>query len=102
MAYTNVTTPELPLYDSQIYPYSIVSFEYNRPENDWFNATLYYSTTPFKWDGPNVTNDGVVYKMDYVPKPEFEPYTMLEQTGDTITLYGAHTITQTYDTLEVK
>lgn len=66
MAYSNVTPPTLPEYDSVAYPYYVLVYNYENGSEDWYEAHLYYSGTAFTYDGTQVTNaEGVTRTQVY-------------------------------------
>lgn len=66
MAYSNVTPPKLPEYDSVAYPYYVLVYNYEKGSEDWYEAHLYYSGTAFTYDGTKVTNaEGVTRTQVY-------------------------------------
>lgn len=65
MAYSNVTPPKLPEYDSVAYPYYVLVYNYEKGSEDWYQVHLYYSDTAFSYDGSYVTNAGAVTKCVY-------------------------------------
>ena len=61
MAYSNVTPPVLPSYDTATYPYRVMAFNYGIGEEDWYQIHLWYSSAPFVFDGTNVVNTATSY-----------------------------------------
>lgn len=60
MAYSNVTPPALPNYDTAANPYAIVIFAYEIGAENWENFTIQYSATPFIYDpSVGIKNTGV-------------------------------------------
>lgn len=47
------------------YPYSVMVYDYEKSAEDWYQVHLYYSATPFTWNGEAVGNSGTVYKRIY-------------------------------------
>lgn len=47
------------------YPYSVMVYDYQKGAEDWYQVHLYYSATPFTWNGEAVGNSGTVYKRIY-------------------------------------
>lgn len=47
------------------YPYSVMVYDYEKGAEDWYQVHLYYSATPFTWNGEAVGNSGTVYKRIY-------------------------------------
>lgn len=47
------------------YPYSVIAYNYEKGAEDWYQAHLYYSATPFTWNGTAVVNSGTTYKRIY-------------------------------------
>lgn len=47
------------------YPYSVMVYDYQKGADDWYQVHLYYSATPFTWNGKAVGNSGTVYKRIY-------------------------------------
>ena len=56
MAYSNVTPPTLPSYDSVANPYYLIQFEYAIGAEDWSTVRLWYGSAPLTWNGSAVTN----------------------------------------------
>ena len=56
MAYSNITPPTLPEYDSALYSHYVLEFEYENGSENWIAVSLRYSSTPFTYDGGAVTN----------------------------------------------
>lgn len=49
----------------QPYPYSVIAYNYEKGAEDWYQAHLCYSATPFTWNGTAVVNSGTTYKRIY-------------------------------------
>ena len=59
MAYSNVTPPPLPEYDTETYGYYVLAFNYRIGEEDWYQVQLYYSAWRFHYEeGLGITNSG--------------------------------------------
>lgn len=65
MAYSNVTPPVLPSYDTATYPYRVTVFNYGVGEEDWYQVHLSYSSAPFTFDGSYVVNNATAYTQVY-------------------------------------
>lgn len=66
MAYSNVTPPTLPEYDTETYSFYVLLFSYGLGDEDWYSIDLYYSAWRFQYDaGVGVTNTGNVVRMTY-------------------------------------
>ena len=65
MAYSNITPPTLPEYDSVLYSHYVLEFEYENGSENWFAVSLRYSSTPFTYDGAAVTNAGEHHLQTY-------------------------------------
>lgn len=50
MAYSNVTPPALPAYDTAAYPYAVVVFNYETGETDWYQTHLMCAASAFTYD----------------------------------------------------
>lgn len=50
----------------QSYPYYVLVFDYVKGAEDWYQVHLYYSGTPYTYDGTHVTNaEGIIRKDVY-------------------------------------
>ena len=59
MAYSNVTPPPLPEYDSETYGYYILVFSYEIGAEDWYSVQLRYAPWRFSYDEAlGITNGG--------------------------------------------
>ena len=57
MAYSNVTPPPLPEYDTETYGYYVLAFNYKIGEEDWYQVHLWYSAWRFHYEeGLGITN----------------------------------------------
>lgn len=66
VAYSNVTPPTLPEYDTSAYSHAVIVFNYEAGAEDWYQVHLYYSGTAFTHNGSCVTNaEGVTRKDIY-------------------------------------
>jgi len=65
MAYSNVTPPALPSYDTTAYPYRVTVFNYGVGDEDWYQVHLSYSSAPFTFDGSHVVNNATSYTQVY-------------------------------------
>lgn len=61
MAYSNVTPPAMPVYNTTTYPYYVMSFNYGIGEEDWYQIHLWYSSAPFTFNGSHVVNSDTTY-----------------------------------------
>ena len=50
MAYSNVTAPVLPAFDTATYPYYVLVFNYDVGATDWYEVHLMASTSAFYYD----------------------------------------------------
>lgn len=67
MAYSNVTPPTLPEYDTETYGFYVLVFNYGLGDENWYSVDLFYSAWRFQYDeGVGVTNTGNVSRMTYV------------------------------------
>lgn len=57
-AYSNITPPRLPSWDTTAYPYAVLVFNYEKDAIDWYQVHLNYSSVPFTYDTANacITN----------------------------------------------
>lgn len=59
MAYSNVTPPPLPEYDTEIYGFYILVFSYEIGAEDWYSVQLRYAPWRFSYDEAlGITNGG--------------------------------------------
>lgn len=66
MAYSNVTPPTLPEYDSETYGFYLLVFNYRLNEEDWYMCHLIYGAWRFQYeDGLGVTNTGTTFTRTY-------------------------------------
>ena len=48
-AYSNITPPKLPTWDTTAYPYAVLVFNYEKDATDWYQVHLNYSSIPFTY-----------------------------------------------------
>ena len=66
MAYSNVTPPPLPEYDSDTYGFYLLVFNYRKDAEDWYMVHLIYSAWRFQYEeGVGVTNTAVTFIRTY-------------------------------------
>ena len=65
MAYSNITPPTLPSYDSTLYTHYVLEFEYDNGAENWAAVSMRYSATPFTYNGAAVTNAGEHHLQTY-------------------------------------
>ena len=66
MAYSNVTPPPLPEYDSDTYGFYLLVFNYRKDAEDWYMVHLFYSAWRFQYEeGVGVTNTAVTFTRTY-------------------------------------
>lgn len=66
MAYSNVTPPTLPAYDSETYGFYLLVFNYELGSEDWYMVHLIYSAWRFHYEeGLGVTNTGNTFIRTY-------------------------------------
>ena len=66
MAYSNVTPPTLPAYDSETYGFYLLVFNYELGSEDWHMVHLIYSAWRFHYEeGLGVTNTGNTFIRTY-------------------------------------
>lgn len=66
MAYSNVTPPVLPDYDSETNGFYVLVFNYEKDSEDWYMVHLIYSSWRFHYEeGLGVTNTGTSFTRMY-------------------------------------
>lgn len=66
MAYSNVTPPTLPAYDSETNSFYLLVFNYEPGAEDWYMVHLIYGAWRFQYeDGLGVTNIGTTFTRTY-------------------------------------
>lgn len=60
MAYENVTPPPLPEYDSTIYRYYLLVFNFDEGNTEWYQVHLLYAESPFVYDSDKKCINGSV------------------------------------------
>lgn len=66
MAYSNVTPPLLPAYDSETYSFYLLVFNYEQGAEDWYMVHLYYCSWRFQYtEGVGVVGSPVTFHSTY-------------------------------------
>lgn len=66
MAYSNVTPPLLPAYDSETYSFYLLVFNYEQGAEDWYMVHLYYCSWRFQYtEGVGVVGSPVTFHSMY-------------------------------------
>lgn len=83
MAYSNVTPPTLPSYDSVANPYYLIQFEYALGAENWETVRFWYGAAPLTWNGEAVTNSADSYCQTYgTGSPEWTYWGVMAEAGE--------------------
>jgi hypothetical protein len=83
MAYSNVTPPTLPSYDSVANPYYLIQFEYALGAEDWSTVRFWYGAAPLTWNGSTVTNSADCYLYTWgTGSPEWTAWGFMAEAGE--------------------
>ena len=83
MAYSNVTPPTLPSYDSVANPYYLIQFEYAIGAENWETVRFWFGAAPLTWNGSAVTNAVAFSLFTYgTGSPEWTAWGVMAEAGE--------------------
>ena len=92
MAYSNVTPPTLPSYDSVANPYYLIQFEYAIGAENWETVRFWFGAAPLTWNGSAVTNAVAFSLFTYgTGSPEWTAWGVMAEAGEMALTPGSTT-----------
>ena len=83
MAYSNVTPPTLPSYDSVANPYYLIQFEYAIGAENWETVRFWFGAAPLTWNGSALTNAVDFSLQTYgTGSPEWTAWGVMAEAGE--------------------